>query len=52
MATKPAVKGVKEFMKNAKEVICPRCGQDYMTVENFKECYVCGADMKTGIVYN
>lgn len=52
MATKPTAKAIKEFMKSAEVVICPRCGQDYMTVESFKECYVCGADMKDGNVYN
>ena len=52
MATRPSAKAIKEFMRNAKVVVCGRCGQEYNTVEDFKTCYVCSADMKTGIIFN
>jgi rRNA maturation endonuclease Nob1 len=52
MATKPTAKAIKEFMKSAKTVVCPACKQDYNTTVEFKECYVCGANMKDGNVYN
>jgi transposase-like protein len=52
MATKPTEKAIKKFMKEAVVVVCPACKQDYMTTEEITSCYVCGANMKDGNVYN
>jgi Zn finger protein HypA/HybF involved in hydrogenase expression len=43
---------IEKFLKEAKEVTCPKCGQVYMTVEKDLTCYVCHTNIKHGAVFN
>ena len=43
---------VFKFFATAKEVVCPKCGQKYMTIENDLTCYECHTNIRYGVVLN
>ena len=49
---KPTTEQIIAFLKNAKEVTCPKCGQKYQTVEKDMTCYECHTNIKYGVVFN
>lgn len=52
MTTKPSKNAIEAFFKNAKAVKCSKCGQEYQTVEKDLTCYICGTNVKLGVVFN
>jgi len=43
---------IAAFFKKAKTVKCPKCGQEYQTVESDLTCYVCFTNLKLNAVIN
>lgn len=41
-----------DFLKQAKEVVCPKCGTVFLTVEKDLTCYVCHTNIRHGAVIN